>query len=108
LDTGFFAITDDYLGQNRENVVWQEVYSKFTFSENYQLISNQASLYGGVNSIINRTFRDGDAGCFTNGTERQTDLEDAYIGIKNKLNNSTQVDIFLGSQQFVVGSGFLI
>jgi len=108
LGAGFFAITDDYSGQNRENVVWEEGYAKFGFSGNYELIPKEASLYGGLNSIANGTFGDGDAGGFTNGSERQADLEDAYIGIKNKLNNGAQVDISLGAQQFVVGSGFLI
>lgn len=90
---------------------WREGYVKYGLSGSMELPTN-ANLYGKLNFISSGTWGDGDAAGFTEGTERRTAVEDAYMGWRSgKLFPSlgeNGFDISGGRQEVVVGDGFLI
>lgn len=91
---------------------WQEGYIKYGLSGSHSYGSHQASLYAGLNLLSSATWGDGDAAGFTLGDERETDLEDAYLGWRSgnliPMLGQDGLDISFGRQSFVVGDGFLI
>lgn len=90
---------------------WREGYIKYGLSGS-QGLGNNGSLYGAFNLLSSGTWGDGDAGGFTEGTERRTDLEDAYLGWRSgnlfPALGENGVDISVGRQQVIIGDGFLI
>ncbi len=99
IGVGAFHNSQDYsfFSQHRGRVNWQEGYIKAALS------AHRGSWYGGISGIGTATIGNGDAAGFTRGNEHGLDLEDAYLGWKNDT-----VDISVGSQNFVLGDGFLI
>ncbi|WP_100638478.1 hypothetical protein [Marinobacter salexigens] len=109
---GIFTSDKNYLyDSDRNGATWQEGYFKYGLSGNYT-VGNKASFYGGINAVSSGTFGDGDAGGFSTGDERNTDLEDAYIGFKSgdylPFLGNNGLDVSFGSQNFAIGDGFLI
>ncbi len=102
---GAFSSSETYntignpTGQSRD---WQEAYIKAGFS-GFRNLENGSQAYGGINLLTGGTWGDGDAAGFTTGDERETDLEDAFIGWKND-----NLDISFGRQNITLGDGFLI
>lgn len=90
---------------------WREGFIKYGLSGSMELAA-KASIYGKFNFLSSGTWGDGDAGGFTEGSERRTALEDRYIGWRSgELFPSLGpdgVDISVGRQEVVVGDGFLI
>lgn len=90
---------------------WQEGYVKYGLSGRHS-IGSGGGLYGAVNLVTSGTWGDGDAGGFTSGEERETTLEDAYVGWRSgsliPVLGENGLDISLGRQPFTIGDGFLI
>lgn len=91
---------------------WQESYAKYGFSGWKGAGDVDQRLYGAVNWLSSGTFGQGDAAGWTNGTERRTKIEDAYLGWKSgqtfSILGKDGLDVSFGRQNVVVGDGFLI
>ncbi|CUB04128.1 alginate export family protein [Marinomonas fungiae] len=91
---------------------WQEGYLKYGLSGSHVTGDNNSSVYGAVNIVSSGTWGDGDAAGFTIGNERETDLEDAYVGWRSgdlfPALGKDGLDLSFGRQNFAVGDGFLI
>lgn len=94
------------------NASWQEAYLKYGLSFTHGLGSASGELYGKLNWISSGTFGDGDAAGITNGSERTTKIEDAFIGWRSGLSvpmlGDNGLEISFGRQTITVGDGFLI
>lgn len=97
---GTFSSQETY-GNPDSSPSWTEGYAKYGFSGSKELGSG--SLFGAVNAISSGTWGDGDAAGLTTGDERETDIEDLYIGYRND-----KVEFSAGRQNIVIGDGFLI
>ncbi|WP_447782033.1 hypothetical protein [Pseudomonas plecoglossicida] len=90
---------------------WREGYIKYGLSGS-QEFSQKSSVYGAFNLISSGTWGDGDAAGFTEGSERRTAVNDAYIGWRSgdmfPTLGHNGVDVSAGSQQVTIGDGFLI
>lgn len=90
---------------------WREGYIKYGLSGS-QGLGGAGSLYGAVSLISSGTWGDGDAAGFTEGSERRTDVEDAYLGWRSgnlfPTLGENGVDLSAGRQKVVIGDGFLI
>lgn len=111
---GVFSSQESYnLGAKTQSgdSKWQEGYIKYGFSGSKD-VGSGSQFYGAVNLVSSGTWGDGDAGGFTSGDERETDLEDAYIGWRSgtliPALGEDGLDLSFGRQQFTVGDGFLI
>lgn len=112
LAAGIFTSDKSYLfDTDQDGAQWQEGYIKYGLSGNYS-VRNDAAVYGAINVLSSGTWGDGDAGGFSTGDERDTDLEDVYAGFKSgnllPFLSHNGLDVSLGSQHFVIGNGFLI
>lgn len=102
----------DQLG-NREagKSKWREGYIKYGLSGSQGLDGN-GSVYGGLSMVSSFTWGDGDAAGFTEGDERRSAVEDAYLGWRsgNSLSwlGENGLDISAGRQLIKLGDGFLI
>lgn len=89
---------------------WQEGYLKYGFSGDQALGGGR--LFGAVNLMSTGTWGDGDAAGFTNGSERRTQVEDAYLGWRSgdlfPALGKDGLSVSAGRQAIVVGDGFLI
>lgn len=99
---GTFSSDENYFGKSGNGSTWQEGYIKAGFSGS-KAISEAATVYGGINFVSSGTWGDGDAGGNTDGSERRTALEDAFIGFRTDM-----LDLSFGRQNFSIGDGFLI
>jgi len=91
----------------REGVARYGLWGQHVFSSPQEM-----SIYGELGAISGGTWGDGDAGGYNNGTERNTALDRAYIGIKSgnalpRLGHDG-VQLSVGMQKIQVGDGFLI
>lgn len=90
---------------------WREGYVKYGLSGS-QGFADAGSVYGAFSLVSSGTWGDGDAAGFTEGTERRTAVEDAYVGWRSDnlfpTLGENGIDVSFGSQNVVVGSGFLI
>ncbi|WP_412459853.1 hypothetical protein ACK2SD_12460 [Pseudomonas sp. SC11] len=90
---------------------WREGFIKYGLSGDQGLAGNGA-LYGSLNWVSSATWGDGDAAGNTDGSERTTKIEDAYLGWRSAdlfpVLGKDGVDISAGRQVVRLGSGFLI
>ena len=90
---------------------WREGFIKYGVSGDQGLAGN-GSLYGALNWVSSATWGDGDAAGNTDGSERTTKIEDAYLGWRSgdllPWLGKDGVDISAGRQVVRLGSGFLI
>lgn len=104
-----YAISGDL---DEGSVSWQEAYLKYGLSFTQGLSGTGSQLYGALNWVSSGTFGDGDAAGITNGSERTTKIEDAFIGWRSGLLlpvlGENGVDVSIGRQAITVGDGFLI
>ncbi len=93
-----------------DSVSWQEGYLKVGLDGSHNL--GASSVYGGVSLSSTGTWGDGDAAGFTNGKERRTAVENAFVGWKSgnliEALGEDGLDISFGRQTLVIGDGFLI
>lgn len=90
---------------------WQEGYLQYGLGVN-QKMGAWGTLYAKANLVSAGTWGDGDAAGFTDGSERATKIEDAYLGWKSgqliPWLGEDGVDISFGRQGICLGDGFLI
>lgn len=90
---------------------WREGYIKYGLSFD-QGLGGSGTAYGAGNLLSSGTFGDGDAAGFTDGTERTTKFEDAYLGWRSdelfQALGKDGIDLSFGRQNIMVGDGFLI
>ena len=93
-------------------VNWQEAYLKYGLSLAQGISEQGDQAYGALNWVSSATFGDGDAAGWSNGSERTTKIEDAYLGWRSGKLFSTLgengVDVSFGRQNIVIGDGFLV
>ncbi len=99
-------------GDNTGDAQWGEGYLKPSLDLTYETDA-AGTVYGGASAIGSLTTGDGDAGGFTDGGDKQLDVEDLYAGWRSgKLFSDSlgedALDLSLGRQDFHVGDGFLI
>lgn len=94
------------------NSNWQEAYIKYGLSFTQGLGASGDQVYGALNWVSSATFGDGDAAGWTNGDERTTKTEDAYLGWRSGNLfpglGENGVDLSFGRQNIVVGDGFIV
>ncbi|UFH51671.1 hypothetical protein LN139_08210 [Pseudomonas sp. KNUC1026] len=90
---------------------WREAFIKYGIKADTTL-GEQGSAYSGFAMVSSGTWGDGDAGNFTDGSERTTKIEDAYLGWRSGDSlgwlGHDGLDISVGRQGFKLGQGFLI
>ncbi|EKU51444.1 hypothetical protein ACINWC323_1977 [Acinetobacter sp. WC-323] len=90
---------------------WQEGYIQYGLNAEHK-IGEYGLIYAKTNLVSAATWGDGDAAGFSDGSERATKVEDAFIGWKSGdlipwLGNNG-LNISLGRQNICFGDGFLI
>jgi len=90
---------------------WSEGYADVTLMGSRTAVRN-SSWYAAVGTLATTTRGDGDAAGFTTGDEERMALEDVYVGWRSgdlfPALGKNGVDLSLGRQNFMLGSGFLI
>jgi hypothetical protein len=90
---------------------WQEGYIKYGLSAD-QRLGSMGALYGAFALLSSATWGDGDAAGFSDGSERTSKIEDAYLGWKSgnlvPLLGEDGIDLSFGKQMVAVGDGFLL
>ncbi|MDU9031242.1 alginate export family protein [Pseudomonas mediterranea] len=90
---------------------WQEGFIKYGLKGDTRL-GGAGSVYGAFGMVSSGTWGEGDAGGFTDGSERTTKIEDASLGWRSgdvfPAMGKDGVDVSFGRQIYKVGSGFLI
>ncbi|MDH4553764.1 hypothetical protein E8F11_01010 [Pseudomonas sp. BN417] len=90
---------------------WREGYAKYGISFD-QGLAGAGTGYGKFNLLSSGTWGDGDAAGFTDGSERTTKIEDAYLGWRSgqlfEALGEDGVDVSFGRQNLMIGDGFLI
>lgn len=81
---------------------WQEAHVKLGLSGAVLLDENQ-QIFGAANWVTSANWGDGDAAGMTLGSERNTDIEDLYIGYSGDM-----FSISVGRQVLKIGDGFVI
>lgn len=111
---GLFHSRENYAttgSKNEGSSSWREGYVKYGISFD-QGLAGSGTGYGAVNLLSSATWGDGDAAGFTNGSERTTKIEDAYLGWRSENIFETVgedgVDLSFGRQNIKIGDGFLI
>jgi hypothetical protein len=103
---------DLHSGDNTGDAQWGEGYLKPSLSSTYET-ETAGTLYGAASAVGSLTVGDGDAGGFTDGGDKQLDVEDLYAGWRSgallaDALDEDGLDVSLGRQDFHVGDGFLI
>jgi hypothetical protein len=90
---------------------WREGFIKYGLSGD-QGLGGAGTAYGAFNLVSSGTWGDGDAAGNTDGTERTTKIEEAYLGWRSAdlfpVLGKDGVDASFGRQIIKLGSGFLI
>lgn len=98
-------------GRDSRSSNWREGFIKYGLNGSSELDS-QSSVYGAFSLLSSGTWGDGDAAGFTEGTERRTEVEDAYLGWRSgslfPTLGENGIEFSAGRQEVVVGDGFLI
>ncbi|MCO6056969.1 alginate export family protein [Pseudomonas sp. MOB-449] len=111
---GFFHSQENYAiagSKSEGSSSWREGYAKYGISFD-QGLAEAGTSYGAFNLLSSGTWGDGDAAGFTDGSERTTKIEDAYLGWRSgklfEALGEDGVDVSFGRQNVKVGDGFLI
>ena len=107
---GMFNSRKNYDGTSGGST-WREGFIKYGVSGDQGLGGN-GTLYGTFNLVSSATWGDGDAAGNTDGSERTTKIEDAFLGWRSgdlfPALGKDGVDFSAGRQVVKIGSGFLI
>ncbi|GGU54353.1 hypothetical protein GCM10009504_09100 [Pseudomonas laurentiana] len=107
---GLFNSRKNYDGTSGGST-WREGFIKYGVSGDQGLGGN-GTAYGALNWVSSGTWGDGDAAGNTDGSERTTKIEDAYLGWRSAdlfpVLGKDGVDVSAGRQVVKIGSGFLI
>jgi hypothetical protein len=97
------------LGQGSSS--WREGYIKYGLSGD-QGLAGAGTAYGAFSLLSSGSWGDGDAAGFSDGSERTTKIEDAYLGWRSEnlieVLGKDGIDLSFGRQHITVGDGFLI
>lgn len=111
---GIFHSQENYAPSGRlapGSSSWREGYIKYGVSGD-QGLGSAGTAYGAFSLLSSGTWGDGDAAGFTDGSERTTKIEDAYLGWRSgnlfELLGKDGIDLSFGRQNIAVGDGFLI
>lgn len=111
---GIFHSQENYAPSGRlseGSSSWREGYIKYGLSFDKGLAGAGTS-YGAANLLSSGTWGDGDAAGFSDGSERTTKFEDAYLGWRSDELfaplGKDGVDLSFGRQNIAIGDGFLI
>lgn len=111
---GFFHSEENYAitgSKSEGSSSWREGYAKYGISFD-QGLAGAGTGYGKFNLLSSGTWGDGDAAGFTDGSERTTKIEDAYLGWRSgslvEALGEDGVDVSFGRQNVMIGDGFLI
>ncbi len=109
---GTFYSKKNYIpNAKNESYSWQEGYLQYGLSAE-QKVGEYGAIYGKANLVSAGTWGDGDAAGFTDGSERATKIEDAFVGWKSgnliPWLGQNGLDISFGRQNICFGDGFLI
>ncbi|MGM0951901.1 MAG: alginate export family protein [Pseudomonadota bacterium] len=97
---GHFSSEETY-GNSNTSPSWSEGYAKYGLSGSQSL--SDGAVFGAVNAVSSATWGDGDALGVTNGEERETDVEDLYVGYRHDL-----FEFSVGRQNITIGDGFIL
>jgi len=97
---GHFSSEETY-GNPSSSPSWTEGYAKYGFSGSTAV--GTGKLFGSVNALSSGTWGDGDAAGLTTGDERETDIEDLYLGYR-----TSQFEFSAGRQSLTIGDGFIL
>lgn len=90
---------------------WREGYIKYGLSGD-QGLAGAGTAYGAFSLLSSGTWGDGDAAGFSDGSERTTKIEDAYLGWRSgnliEALGEDGVDLSFGRQNVTIGDGFLV
>lgn len=108
--------TYDPLGVGNPNgpgsVAWQEGVLDYGIEAQWRLGMHESTLKARISGVSTATWGDGDAAGFTAGTERKTDLEDAWLswqsGSALPWLGYNGLEISAGRQFASLGDGFLL
>ena len=100
LALGHFSSSETY-GNPHASPSWTEGYAKYGFSGSTALGTGR--LFGAVNAVSSGTWGEGDAAGLTTGDERETDVEDLYLGYRTDL-----FEFSAGRQSLTIGDGFIL
>lgn len=107
---GMFNSRKNYDGTSGGST-WREGFIKYGLSGD-QGLGGAGTLYGTFNLVSSATWGDGDAAGNTDGSERTTKIEDAFLGWRSgdlfPALGKDGVDFSAGRQVVKIGSGFLI
>jgi Alginate export len=103
---------DLHSGDNSGDAQWGEGYLKPSLDLSYETEA-AGTVYGGASAVGALTVGDGDAGGFTDGGDKQLDVEGLFAGWRSgslfaDSLGEDGLDLSLGRQDFHVGDGFLI
>ncbi len=111
---GLFHSRENYAPSGRlqeGSSSWREGYVKYGLSFE-QGLAGVGNSYGAFSLLSSATWGDGDAAGFSDGSERTTKIEDAYLGWRSgnlfEALGEDGVDVSFGRQNVMVGDGFLI
>lgn len=111
---GIFHSQENYAPSGRlseGSSSWREGYIKYGLSFDKGL-AGAGTGYGAANLLSSGTWSDGDAAGFSDGSERTTKFEDAYLGWRSDELfaplGKDGVDLSFGRQNIAIGDGFLI
>ena len=111
---GIFHSQENYAPSGRlseGSSAWREGYIKYGLSFDKGL-AGAGTGYGAANLLSSGTWGDGDAAGFSDGSERTTKFEDAYLGWRSDELfaplGKDGVDLSFGRQNIAIGDGFLI
>ena len=111
---GIFHSQENYAPSGRlseGSSSWREGYIKYGLSFDKGL-AGVGTGYGAANLLSSGTWGDGDAAGFSDGSERTTKFEDAYLGWRSDELfaplGKDGVDLSFGRQNIAIGDGFLI
>lgn len=107
---GWFNSRKSYDGSNG-GASWREGFVKYGVSAEQGLAGN-GTAYGALNWVSSGTWGDGDAAGLSDGSERTTKIEDAYLGWRSgnllPALGEDGLDISFGRQVVKIGDGFII
>ncbi|OMH29047.1 hypothetical protein [Motiliproteus sp. MSK22-1] len=98
---GYFSSEETY-GNTETEPKWTEGYAKYGFS-GQRTLNHDSTLFGAANIVSSFSGGDGDAAGLTTGDEKETDIEDLYIGYRNQM-----FEVSLGRQNLSFGDGFIL
>ncbi|WP_437616166.1 hypothetical protein [Erwinia sp. V71] len=100
-----------YFGDKHGSTSWREGFAKYGLAGEQKLAA-AGTLYGSTSLVSSGTWGSGDAGGYTNGSERTTRFEDAYVGWKSadlfpELGDDG-INMSFGRQAVIIGDGFIM